>query len=101
MASSTGKPLYLFDVGDGAVPWWRLAHNYRYKPMSHHLAMALGPRRMRRDVGRIQTALVDSGQAEWLAEDSRYRSVDEVTVSVCQDELAATAAKVRRLLKSD
>ena len=47
-ASSTNKPLLIFDMGDGDVTWWRLRHNYRYKPLSHRLAMRFGPRRMRR-----------------------------------------------------
>ncbi|MCB1688148.1 MAG: mitochondrial fission ELM1 family protein [Halioglobus sp.] len=65
-AVDTGKPLYIFDVGD-PVSWWRLSHNYRYKPLSHRLAMRFGPRRMRRDIGKIQDALVDLGRAQWLS----------------------------------
>jgi hypothetical protein len=99
-AASVGKPLYIFDMGDGGTPWWRLPHSYRYKPLSHHVAMALGPRRMRRDVGRIQTALVESGQAEWLSGDSRYRASEHAAVSAGRDELSATAERVRRLLAS-
>lgn len=98
-AASTAKPLYIFDVGDGAVPWWRLVHAYRYKPLSHRLAMTLGPQRMRRDVGRIQSALVDSGQASWLGPDSRYRESEPVTASLGEKELAATAVRVRQLLR--
>ena len=98
-AAGTGKPLYIFDMGDGDVPWWRRAHNYRYKPLSHHLAMALGPRRMRRDVGRIQAALVESGQAEWLTGECRYRSVKDSPGSGNPGELSTTAARVKQLLK--
>lgn len=70
-AVDTGKPLYVFDVGDfdsndHATPWWRLPHNYRYKPLSHRLAMRFGPTRMRREIGNIQDALVESGNAQWL-----------------------------------
>ena len=65
-AAAMGRPLYIFDVGDGSLPWWRLAHSYRYKPLSHRLAMRLGPRRMRREIGNIQSELVDSGRASWL-----------------------------------
>ncbi len=64
-AADTGKPLYIFDVGDSGR-WWRLPHNYRRKPLSHRLAMRFGPQRMRRDIGRIQDALVASGRAQWL-----------------------------------
>ena len=78
-ASATGKPLYIFDLSDcpaaggGAPrdcrPWWRHRHNLRYKPLSHHLAMALAPRRMRRDVSRIQERLVANGRAVWVGQD--------------------------------
>jgi mitochondrial fission protein ELM1 len=97
-AASTAKPLYIFDMGDGGRPWWRLVHSYRYKPLSHRLAMALGPQRMRRDVGRIQSALVDGGKACWLGPDSRYRECETVTAPLSEEELAATAARVRQLL---
>jgi len=66
-AAWIGKPLYIFDPGD-AGPWWRQAHNYRFKPLSHHFAMRFAPRRMHRDVGRIQQQLVDDGRAVWLGD---------------------------------
>ena len=67
-ASVTCKPLYIFDLGDDERRWWRYAHNFRYKPLSHRLAMRFGPRRMRRDIGRIQHALIANGRAVWLGE---------------------------------
>ena len=65
-AGSLGRPLYIFDPGDGPGPWWRHAHNFRSKPLSHALAMRLAPVRMRRDISRIQSALVAEGRARWL-----------------------------------
>jgi hypothetical protein len=112
-AAAMGRPLFIFDVGDGDTAWWRLAHNYRYKPLSHRFAMRFGPRRMRRDVGNIQAALVDSGQAMWLqAEriDEAARSLTGVAQemapevsgatgpSVAERELQRAAAAVRRLV---
>ena len=64
-AAAMGRPLFIFDMGDDEH-WWRLAHSYRYKPMSHRFAMKFGPARMRRDIGRIQSALVEAGSATWL-----------------------------------
>jgi mitochondrial fission protein ELM1 len=106
-ACSMRKPLYIFDMGDGKIPWWRLPHAYRYKPLSHRLAMRWGPQRMRRDVGRMQDALVDNGSASWLTEEvvktaaalpvARQNSstaVDDHTPR----ELARTAAAVRQLV---
>jgi hypothetical protein len=55
-----------FDSNDRAAPWWRLPHNYRYKPLTHRLAMRFGPTRMRREIGNIQDVLVESGNAQWL-----------------------------------
>jgi hypothetical protein len=107
-AAAMGRPLYIFDVGDGSQPWWRLAHSYRYKPLSHRLAMRLGPRRMRREIGNIQSELVDSGRARWLeqgtieaaAADLREPAAGSGAVaSLAAQELARTAAAVRRLLR--
>jgi mitochondrial fission protein ELM1 len=95
-ASSTNKPLFIFDMGDGDVAWWRLRYNYRYKPLSHRFAMRFGPRRMRRDVARIQESLIDSQRASWLGE-----NIPVPPPPVAKDtELANTAARVRQLLRS-
>lgn len=108
-AADTGKPLLVFDMGDGETPWWRLPHNYRYKPLSFHAAMRLGPQRMRRDVGRIQDALVASGRAHWLTPELAG-SADVVSgmamaagdavpgAGEAARELEATAQRVRQLL---
>ncbi len=111
-AADTGRPLYVFDVGDGAVRWWLQPHSYRYKPLSHRLAMRIGPRRMRRDVGNIQNTLVSSGTAQWLApgmiplaaEDLKARitgtsPIAAASGSIARDELQRTALAVRRLVK--
>ena len=100
-ASVTGKPLYIFDMGDAPGTVWRQRHSYRYKPLSHHLAMRLGPHRMRRDVGRIQEGLVQSGVAEWLSETSTWppsASASGSHEALCRQELWATAKAVRQLL---
>jgi len=66
-ASFTCKPLYIFDPGD-TRSWWRHAYNFRYKPLTHRLAMLFAARRMHRDVGNIQRQLVASGRAVWLGQ---------------------------------
>jgi mitochondrial fission protein ELM1 len=66
-ASFTCKPLYIFDPGD-AQPWWRHGYNFRYKPLTHRLAMLFAARRMHRDVGNIQRQLVACGRAVWLGQ---------------------------------
>jgi mitochondrial fission protein ELM1 len=106
-AAAMGRPLYIFDLGDGATPWWRLAHNYRYKPVSHRLAMRLGPVRMRREIGNIQEQLVNSGVACWLEPEciSAAANVIGTPAPECGDsgplaqwELERTAAAVRQLV---
>jgi len=67
-AASLGRPLYIFDPGDPPGRWWGQAHNFRHKPLSHALAMRLAPVRMRRDISRIQDALVRDGRARWLSD---------------------------------
>lgn len=107
-ASATGRPVFVFDVGDGDRAWWSLLHNYRYKPLSFRLGMALGPKRMRRDIGRIQEALVASGRARWLEPGTVYQaaevlgsgavSLPEAGDNVAKTELAAAAEAVRQLV---
>jgi mitochondrial fission protein ELM1 len=93
-ASAMGRPLHIFDVGDGDTPWWTRPHNYRYKPLSHRLAMTLGPQRMRRDIGNIQQALVGAGAAVWLGD-----TPGAVAVMAPEEELARTAQRVREMMQ--
>ena len=100
-ASATGKPLYIFDLSDCPAgddraardcrPWWRQRHNLRYKPLSHHLAMALAPRRMRRDVSRIQERLVASGRAVWVGQQWKGGGARQ------ESDVVRAAARVRAL----
>ncbi|MFT5709598.1 MAG: mitochondrial fission protein ELM1 [Halioglobus sp.] len=92
--ASQGKPLHIFDMGDGDMPWWQLRHNYRHKPLSHRLAMRFGPVRMRRDVGKIQQALVRSGRANWLGS-----TTSTPPPATADGELASTAELIRRRLQ--
>lgn len=110
-AADTGRPLYIFDTGDGATAWWSMRHNWRYKPLSHRFGMAFGPARMRRDIGRIQAALVESGRASWLVEESLTQAAEQLAQtplrdaaalptasSLAQQELQQSAQAVRQLL---
>ncbi len=90
-AGFTGKPLYIYDPA-GTGPWWRYAHNYRFKPLSHRLAMLLAPRRMHRDVGNIQRQLVSSGRAVWLGQS--FPQGESLELS---DDVARAADRVRAL----
>jgi hypothetical protein len=58
--------------------------------------MRFGPRRMRRDVARIQQSLIDSQRANWLG------AITPAPPPLAKDtELANTAARVRQLLSSN
>ncbi len=75
-AAAAQRPLYIFDLSDSPAdasrsvdrPWWLIAHNFRFKPLTHRLAMLVAPERMRRDITRIQSALVQSGVAAWAGQ---------------------------------
>lgn len=92
-AQAMHKPVHLFDLSDADGRWWLQRHNWRSKPLSHRLAMTLGPRRMRRDVGRIQASLVNSGRAVWLGQ-----AEAEVANVGAAEDLTRTADRVRALI---
>lgn len=98
-----GRPLYLFDPGDPPGTWWRHRHNFRHKPLSHALAMRLAPVRLRRDVSRIQNALVEAGQARWLDEAPRLiaQGAEPVTRAPGEqsDGAARAAERIRALFR--
>jgi mitochondrial fission protein ELM1 len=90
---ATGKPVYLFDYSDEARGW-RTRSAYRWKPFVHRLAMSIGPVRMRRDLRRIHTALLDAGRIRRLGS-----ADDEATLATSRNEdLARTIDRVRALL---
>jgi mitochondrial fission protein ELM1 len=91
-ACATGKPVYLYDFPE-ARPWWRCLDQFRWRPFVHRLTMAVGPRRMRRDVRRIHRALLTARRAQRLGESH----VSLMTDVRCDDELERSAARVRAL----
>ena len=96
-ACATGKPVYLFDYSDTARGW-RSRSAYRWKPLVHRLAMLIGPMRMRRDVRRIHTALLDAGRIRHL--DTQHDGPIDTTRLTASKELVLTATRVRTLLDS-
>ena len=94
-ACATGKPVFLFDYFDDAHGW-RKPSSYRWKPLVHRLTMSMGPIRMRRDVRRIHSALLDAGRIR------RLGAVDDRPIkpaaSSLSDDLTRTVERVRSLL---
>ncbi len=108
-ACMTGKPVYIYDLGDHPIslpvrsdcdqplrpkrtPWWLYKENYRWKPLSHRLAVAFGPKRMRRDIGMIHQHLIQNGRAVWLGE-----SFPSDHSSPPLEDLTQAAARVHEL----
>ncbi len=106
-AVARGKPVYMFDMEEQEF-WWQQGYNFGHKPLSHRLAMALAPRRMRRDISGIHRALIASGQASWLGRTGLETTAEERSAALAEpenlnsaaQELSATAGAVRQLLAS-
>jgi mitochondrial fission protein ELM1 len=107
-ACATGKPVWLFEPLDDR-PMWRNPAAYRWLPFVQRLSMTIGPVRMRRDLTRIHTRLLEIGRIQRLdsaAQETRGTSGREATApngsnaatSVAADDLARTAMRVRALL---
>jgi len=94
-ACATGKAVYLYDFADPR-PWWRVLDSYRWRPLVHRLTMAIGPRRMRRDVRRIHRSLLATGRVLSLAEGQSA----PVAAPRRDAELSRAAARVRALLSA-
>ena len=106
-ASATGKPLYIIDLTDRQQSWWRYRYHWRWQSLSHRIAMRIAPQRMRRDISRIQSLLVDSGKAMWLHKTSPQQMVGNnqtkhaIERVVANDDLVAAVARVRALFEHD
>lgn len=93
-AAATGKPIHIYDFSDRALPWWCYWSNYRFNALIHRLAMKIGPTRMRRDIGKIQYALVATGRACMLSESELTHTVEDVALV---DDLAKAVERVQAL----
>ena len=81
-ASATGKPVYIFGFGWGRFAMRPEDRGQRMPPLDHfclwrpgrwkafisRLALTFGPRRLTRDVRRLQENLISDGSAAWLGE---------------------------------
>lgn len=91
------KPVYLFPLHETGR-WWRHTRNWRHKPLSHRLAMAVGPRRMRRDVMRMLELAVAEGRAQWLGPSPPPAAEPAPPITATGDDLERAAARVKELL---
>ena len=96
-AVATGARVAVFDVGeDVGTPWPLDVKSYTWKPLTHRVANAVGPRRMRRDVGRIHERLIAAGRAAWLGETGE---LPPEPPAVVDDALARTVKRVKELFE--
>ena len=68
--------------------------SYGWKPLTHRLANAFGPVRMRRNVGRIHQRLVDEKRVAWLSEEGQLPPEPGVTTD---GALARSVERVKAL----
>lgn len=94
-AVATGARVAVFDVGrDTGVPRLLDPRNYGWKPLTHRLANAFGPVRMRRDVSRIHQRLVNEKRVAWLSEEGQMPPEPRVAAG---DALARSVERVKAL----
>jgi mitochondrial fission protein ELM1 len=93
-ATATGRPVFVYDFMP-EIPWWLDPTAWRWRPWVHRLSLAVGPRRMRRNVHRLHSALVDAGRVRWFDE----HSAPFAPAGVDGEELVRTVARVRALFE--
>jgi mitochondrial fission protein ELM1 len=99
-ACATGKPVHIFDLGEGRygmrLPPAPNAAAPRLKTvlldLKVRLVQAILPRRLHRDTRHVHKRLVDGGRAVWLGDLRRAQ------MRTAASELAAVVERVRRLL---
>jgi len=79
-ACATGKPVHIFDLGEGKhtmrppvpisnpLPQHRRSVTVRLQTLAHRLIKRLTPRRLSREIGVIHAYFVGAGAAVWLGE---------------------------------
>ena len=91
-ATSTGKPVFIFDLGGMRERGPRPLSTARDgRSLLHLVLMRIAPRRMRRDTRTLLQAAVADGRAAWLGKSN------PTVAAAHSDDLAQAAAAVRRL----
>jgi mitochondrial fission protein ELM1 len=103
-ACSTGKPVHIFDLGEGryamrpdagrsvSSPPLASAIRARLKDLKVRATNRILPARLHRDTRPIHQRLIESGRAVWLGE-----AFPEIRGAVLQSDAAAVAARIRAL----
>jgi len=102
-ACATGKPVLLYDTGEGitsmrgdahASPWDALRERLdrpHWNAFVYRMGMHYGPRRISRDIRIVQRLLVETGRAAWLGEGLPTASPPPL------QDLARASARVKAL----
>jgi mitochondrial fission protein ELM1 len=104
-ACATGRPVYLFDTGEGITsmrgdgpdrgePLRWLTHRDHWNAFVYRTTMRFGPRRLTRDIRIVQQGLVASGRAAWLGEGEPAASPPPLR------DLERAVARVRALFQA-
>jgi mitochondrial fission protein ELM1 len=102
-ACATGKPVYLYDTGEGGYamneaiarargPFWQRLDWPHVKAFLYHESIRLGPERLARDIRRIQQELLRTGRVAWLGGDPPKNA------ALPLDDVARAVARVRELV---
>lgn len=102
-ACATGRPVYLYDTGEGRTsmkrnPWLdgepegpggsrRSLDRWHLKAWIYRLTMRLGPQRLTRDIRIVQQLLVESDRAIWLGDGhpkSGYKPLEDMPRTVAR-----------------
>jgi hypothetical protein len=108
-ACATGKPVYIFDLGEGRYgmrenapqrgpipvdsPWLMSAFRARVKHLKVGLTNTILPLRLHRDTRNIHRRLIQSGRAVWLGD-----PFPNGHVPTMGNDASAVAARIRDLL---
>jgi mitochondrial fission protein ELM1 len=108
-ACATGKPVHIFDLGEGRYSMRESAEQHipvatthpgrmnalraRAKHLKVQATRAILPVRLHRDTSPIHRKLIESGRAVWLGDDFPQRAA-----APARDQVAMVAARVRGLL---
>lgn len=95
-ACATGKPVYVFDIGQGPTAMRETAPTrWDLRSLPYRTMMRLAPRRMRRDIRVLLRGAVASGRAAWLGTDGLFAA------RPADGDLARAVAAVKVLFEPD
>ena len=87
-ACATGKPVYLFDMGDDHT----VDKDFRWSALFYRWLIHWGPKRLTRDISLIHRQIVEAGRAVWLGDVFPEHDLSPL------DDLHRAVEGVRRLI---